>query len=212
MMLSRDLLIANRIKLVVCLLWIAEACFCVAQAQDGDFSAGKEKSKLCQGCHGEDGNSIIPLSPSLAGQLPEYLEKQLHDFQSKKRVDSIMTGISLGITSDLDIKDIAAYFSSHKLKAGYKPDRAGKAIFQNGLPDKDMPACASCHGDNGQGKSDENIALPIIGGQTKSYIAKQLRDLRSGVRHNDPDGIMGSVAKKLSDAEIDAVADYASEM
>jgi len=183
-----------------------------AQEVTGDPTAGKEKSKLCQGCHGQDGNSINPLCPNLAGQRPEYIEKQILDFQSKNRIGSIMTGISQTIITAQDAKDVAAYFASFKPMSSYNVDKIGRTIFREGIPDKGLIACATCHGENGKGKSDENISYPVIGGQTKDYIAKQLTDLRSGYRHNDPDGIMQNIAKKLSDDEIKALADYVSEM
>lgn len=182
----------------------------LVNADEGDAVAGKQKSKFCQGCHGEDGNSINPLCPNLSGQNQSYLEKQIRDFQSGRRVDSIMTGISQGLISDQDAKDIAAYFSSRNPMVGYNGNKLGQNIFREGKPGSKMPACASCHGENGKGRSDDNTTFPIIGGQTKDYIAKQLRDLRSGDRHNDPESMMGNVAKKLSDEEIEALADYVS--
>ncbi len=86
----------------------------------------------------------------------------------------------------------------------------GELLFHEGNPDTGLYACANCHGENGKGKSEINNVFPVIGGQTKDYIVKQLKDLRSGDRHNDPAGMMGNIARKLSDEEIDAVAEYAS--
>jgi cytochrome c553 len=54
--------------------------------------------------------------------------------------------------------------------------------------------------------------FPVIGGQNKDYLLKQLKDLRSGERHNDPAGMMGGIASKLKDAEIDALVEFISEM
>jgi cytochrome c553 len=88
----------------------------------------------------------------------------------------------------------------------------GQNIFREGKPESHMPACASCHGENGKGRTDETNVFPIIGGQTRDYIAKQLRDLRSGTRHNDTDNVMGNVAKELRDEEIEALADYVSNL
>ncbi len=184
----------------------------LADTEPGDAVAGRQKSKFCQGCHGLDGNSINPLCPNLSGQNANYLEKQIHDFQTGKRVDSIMTGISQGLISDQDAKDIAAYFSSRKPMVGYNGSKIGQIIFRDGKPESHMPACASCHGENGKGRADETNVFPIIGGQTRDYIAKQLKDLRSGARHNDPDSMMGNVAQKLTDEEIDALADYVSKL
>ena len=200
------------IKFFVGLLLIVLVNAGMVQAEEGDPVAGKEKSKQCQGCHGEDGNSINPLCPNLAGQHQDYIEKQIRDFQTKNRVDSVMTGMSQSIISDQDAKDVAAYFASRKLMAGYNTDKIGHTIFREGRPEKGVAACITCHGENGKGKSDDSIVFPVIGGQTKDYIAKQLRDLRSGARHNDPDNMMGNIAKQLSDEEINALADYISEL
>ncbi len=199
-------------KSFVILILLALINNCFAEAEQGDPVAGRQKSKFCQGCHGVDGNSVNPLCPNLSGQNANYIEKQIHDFQTEKRTDSIMTGISQGLITDQDAKDIAAYFSSRKPMVGFNGNKIGQNIFREGKPQRQMPACSSCHGDNGKGKADDNNVYPIIGGQTKDYIAKQLKDLRSGVRHNDPDSIMGNVAKKLSDEEIDALADYVSKL
>ena len=203
---------SNGMKFIVCLFLMVFIDTGIAQTEEGDPVVGKEKSKLCQGCHGEDGNSINPLSPNLAGQLPQYIEKQIHDYQTRIRSDSIMTGMSLGVTSDQDAKDIAAYFGSQKLKANFNADKTGRDLFHYGKTEKDLAACASCHGENGKGKLDDNNAIPMIGGQLKDYIARELREMRKGSRHNDPDGMMSNIAKKLSDQEIDAVAEYVSEM
>jgi cytochrome c553 len=185
-----------------------------AQEEEGDPAAGKEKSAVCQGCHGEDGLSVNPMCPNLAGQFPRYIEKQIRDFQSEKRVDPIMSAMAATITEKQDAKDIAAYFSSRKRMTGTAGDKSltakGSMLFHEGNPDTGLYACVNCHGENGKGKSANNNVFPVIGGQTKDYIMKQLRDLRSGDRHNDPAGMMGNIARKLSDEEINALAEYVS--
>lgn len=195
-------------------LLVALCMIGAAAADGGDPIAGKTKSEICQGCHGEDGISVNPMCPNLAGQFTRYLEKQIRDFQREKRVDPIMTGMASGIAETQDAQDIAAYFSSRKRMAG-KPIKSaladkGKEIYLGGNPETGLYACVNCHGENGKGKSATNNVFPVIGGQTKDYIMKQLRDLRSGERHNDPAGMMGNIAKKLSDEEIEAVAEYAT--
>ena len=152
------------------------------------------------------------LCPNLAGQRPDYLEKQILDFQTRNRIGSIMTGVSQSIISIQDAKDIAAYFGNCKPKSSNSADNVGRTIFRDGIPDKGVTACVTCHGENGKGRSDDNATYPVIGGQTKDYIAKQLIDLRSGYRHNDPDGVMRNITKKLTDDEIKSLADYVSEL
>ena len=191
----------------------------VAQAADGDGDpkAGKSKSEMCFGCHGEEGISIAPNFPNLAGQFQKYIERQIHDFQDAKRVDPLMSGMAASITEAQDLKDIAAYFASKKRMTG-KPGgnkdsvAKGKKIFHEGNAETGVYACSNCHGENGYGKDAQNNVFPVISGQTKDYLLKQLNDFRSGERHNDPAGMMGSVAKKMTDAEINAVVEYVTGM
>ena len=68
--------------------------------------------------------------------------------------------------------------------------------------------CKNCHGDNGKGKSAENHLFPVLAGQNKDYLVKQLMDLKEGRRTNDPAGMMADIAKGLSEEEIDNLAEY----
>jgi len=204
---------AEGIRFCVRVLLLAMFAVGAAQAVEGDPVAGKEKSAMCQGCHGEDGMSVNPMCPNLAGQFPKYIEKQILDFQAEKRVDPIMTGMAQSIAEKQDARDMAAYFASRKRMVGTPGNKSlaakGEIIFHEGNPESGLYACANCHGESGKGKSENNNVFPVIGGQTKDYIVKQLKDMRSGERHNDPAGMMGNIAKKMTDEEIDAVAEYA---
>jgi len=179
----------------------------------GDPKAGKAKSELCQGCHGLDGNSVAPEFPNLAGQKAGYIVKQIKDFQRGHRVNDTMTGMAATVTSVGDLKDIAAYFSGQKMNKGGSGKSGlvnkGKKIFTKGTP-SGAYGCINCHGTNGKGKSDHNDVFPVIGGQHKVYLVSQLKAFRKGDRSNDPAGMMGDIAKKLSDKEIDAVTEYLS--
>ncbi len=187
------------------------------QAAVGDPKAGKEKSAMCQGCHGEVGISPAPNFPHLAGQFQQYIERQVLDFQNAKRADPVMAPMAAAVTDPQDLKDIAAYFASQKKMTGAPSSNKdlaekGETIYHQGIVDTGVYACASCHGKDGRGQSPNNSLFPVIGGQTKDYLVKQLNDFRSGDRHNDPAGMMGGIAKKMTDAEIDAVAEYMSGM
>lgn len=181
----------------------------------GDPKAGKEKSAMCQGCHGEVGIAGAPNFPHLAGQYSQYIERQVMDFQNAKRNDQVMAPMAAAVTDPQDLKDIAAYFSSQK-KMGGTPaaNKAlagrGEAIFQKGIADTAVYACAGCHGKDGRGQDANNSLFPVIAGQSKDYLLKQMNDFRSGERHNDPAGMMGAIASKMTDAEIDAVTEYLS--
>ena len=176
---------------------------------------GQQKSGLCQGCHGPDGNSLGPDWPNLAAQHSSYLEKQIKDFKQGKRVDPTMSNMVLDL-SDEDIADIAAYFSSQKLNpsANSNADASalstGRKIYKGGNTYNQVPACAGCHGPNGVGNSPANF--PRIAGQQKSYLIKALKDFQSGNRTNDPNNMMQDIAAKLTAKEIEAVATYVSTL
>jgi len=184
----------------------------------GDAVLGKTKSELCQGCHGVDGMTVNPECPNLAGQKSGYIVKQVVDFQKGNRHNDTMTAMAGLAGSYQDLKDIAAYYSSQKTMQGSrfmmgaptdkKKIAAGKKIFLNGNPRTGLYGCVNCHGKNGKGKSATNQIFPVIGGQTKDYLTKQLKDFRRADRTNDPANMMMDIAKKLSDEEIDFVTEY----
>lgn len=172
----------------------------------GNPDAGKAKSAMCQGCHGEDGNSAAPSFPKLSGQYAAYIQKQIHDFQGNSRSDPIMSGMAAAVTDKQDLLDISAYFASQKQMKGENPvvNEAGRIRFM------DSNGCASCHGVNGKGLSPGNSSAPVIGGQHKDYLIKQLNDFKSGARTNEQSGMMSMIAGFMDDAQIEAAADYIS--
>lgn len=178
----------------------------------GNPAAGKEKSALCQGCHGENGMSAAPTFPHLAGQYAAHIKKQVVDYQARLRRDDMMEGMADAVTDKQDLDDIAAYFASQKMMHSDNPTDSlpGKYLYMNGNPATNQYGCINCHGDNGKGKSPNNPVFPVIGGQYKDYLVKQLNEFRSGKRSNDPAGMMADIAKKMTDAEIDAVSEYLS--
>jgi cytochrome c553 len=168
----------------------------------------------CAACHGADGNSIAPANPKLAGQIPEYLAKQLANFQPGKenkpaeRPSSVMGAFAASLSPD-QMRDVSAYYASQKLIPDRAKDKStielGRKIFRAGIADKAVPACAGCHGPAGAGIP---IQYPHLAGQYAEYIEVQLKAFRSGERANDPNRMMRTTASRLSDAEIKAVADY----
>ena len=168
---------------------------------------------VCAACHGGDGNSAIPVNPSLAGQHPEYTYKQLVNFKAQggkpaERVNPVMGGMVANLSED-DMKNLAAYFAAQKAKP--RPARDGKlvkqgeAIYRGGIAAKGVPACAACHAPNGAGIPAQ---FPRIAGQHAEYTAMQLKAFRGGQRANDPAQMMRGAAAKMSDQEIAAVAEY----
>ncbi len=186
------------------------------RAGDGDPAAGKDKAAMCAGCHGEDGMSIDPTTfPNLAGQYAAYIYKQVLDFQLANRNDDTMSAMAGMVTETQDLMDISAFFASQKMMKGKKGDaklaEKGKKLYMNGNKKLgDYAACVRCHGKNGKGKDKSNALFPVIGGQTRDYLIKQLNDFKSGTRTNDPASMMAMVAKGMSEAEIKEVAEYLS--
>jgi cytochrome c553 len=178
----------------------------------GDAAKGKAVSATCVACHGADGNSVNPDWPKLAGQGEGYLAKQLADFRSDKRNDPTMTAMAKVIASDADVKDLAAYYAGQKAKAGKANDEekvvAGEAIYRGGNLATGVAACAACHGPTGSGNDAANF--PGIAGQHAKYTVTQLKAFKSGKRANDVGKMMQNIAKNMTDAEMDAVAEYIS--
>jgi cytochrome c553 len=169
-------------------------------------SAEQTINNVCAACHGADGNSAITLNPKLAGQHPEYLEKQLTEFKSGKRANAVMSGMAAGL-SEQEIKDIAAYFAAKKLTLGQATKNGagslGEKIYRGGIAATGVPACAACHSPNGAGLPKQ---FPRLSGQHADYTLAQLKTFRTGERANAP--MMMAIAAKMTDAEMAAVADY----
>jgi len=175
---------------------------------DGNAAAGKVRSAACQACHGTDGNSVNPLWPKLAGQSAGYIVKQLSDFKSGKRKDPIMSGMAASLSKQ-DMEDIAAYFSSQKTAAGVATAdpamfKVGERLYRGGDATFGIPACMSCHGPAGHGIPPR---FPHVSGQHAAYTQKQLLAFKNGDRANDG-GIMTRIAFRMSQAQIEAVAQY----
>jgi cytochrome c553 len=178
----------------------------------GNPVAGREKSQLCQGCHGEFGISTEPLIPKLAGQYGNYIAKEVRNYQAGIRSHQIMNAMAATLT-DNDLADVAAYFASQtKMKGnGLTENPLGKEIFLHGNLPRLIFACVNCHGVRGKGLDPKISMYPVIGGQHKDYLRRQLINFREGDRTNSPNGIMNKVAGALTDDEIEALVEYVSE-
>ncbi|MBI5430897.1 MAG: cytochrome c4 [Nitrosomonadales bacterium] len=178
----------------------------------GDTASGQGKSELCQGCHGADGNSIDPLIPKLSGQYDKYIAKQLRNYQAGVRTHQIMNAMAATI-SDEELADIASYFASQPKMKGAgtaTPNEEAKHIFLKGKISKMVVACVNCHGVGGKGLTPNTSMFPVIGGQHKAYLLKQLNDFKKDDRFNSPNAIMNRIVRSLSDAELEALAEYIS--
>lgn len=186
----------------------------------GDPEAGKAKSDLCQGCHGGDGMSVNPECPNLAGQKAGYIVKQVTDFQKGHRNNDTMSPMAGMVENMQDLKDIAVFFSSMNTMTAAKfmtpapSDKKliaqGEKLYAEGNMAEGLYACVNCHGQKGKGKDASNQIFPVIGGQHEAYLRKQLTDFRAAARTNDPAGMMGDIAKRIGDNELDALVAYLS--
>jgi cytochrome c553 len=175
----------------------------------GDAEAGKAKSASCATCHGADGNSVNPEWPKLAGQHEGYLVKQLAYFKDGERVNETMKGMASNL-SEQDREDLAAYFSSQKVKIGVADPTLvefGQKIYRSGNSSSGVAPCMGCHGPNGAGNPAANY--PALRGQNAQYIENQLRGFASGQRHNEnAKKMMQILASRMTEREIRAVASY----
>lgn len=198
----------------------------------GDAKAGATKAAVCGACHGADGNSMAPNFPKLAGQGERYLSKQINDIKAwgaetnpaKKattgRAVPEMSGILANLSAQ-DIADISAFFAAQntqlsgtkkievQVNSGLKVDaiELGSKLYRNGNLSTGVPACTGCHAPDGKGNAA--AGFPRLSGQHPEYIEKQLLSFRAGNRTNDGDtSPMRSIADKMSDAEIKAVANF----
>lgn len=162
----------------------------------------------CGACHGAEGVSIMPIWPNLAGQGSNYLYKQIIDIRDGRRVVPEMTGMVDHFT-DEDARVVAKHFAAKSANLG-QTDKAlvekGRDLYRAGDLAKGIPACSACHLPNGGGNAP--AAFPAVAGQHPDYLIKQLVAFRNGERTNDPNQMMGLIAEKLNDAEMEAVSSY----
>lgn len=179
------------------------------EAPKADPAKGQQTmQQVCVACHGADGNSAAPANPSLAGQQPEYIVKQLTEFKKGVRKNPIMQGMAAPL-SDADMLNVAAYLGAQKAKQqeGTKPDlqALGKKVFMAGNPATGVPACAACHGPKGSGMPAQ---FPRLAGQHAEYVQAQMLAFKKEERANDPNSMMRQIAAKMSEKEIEAVSHY----
>lgn len=193
--------------------WFASTAFGQVSVKGDPAKAKQIVTQVCAACHGTDGNSAIPTNPVLARQHPEYAFKQLTNFKAEagktaERPSPVMTAIVANLSRD-DMANAALYFAGQEAKPQAARNaelvKLGQAIYRGGVAAKGVAACASCHGPNGSGIPAQ---YPRLAGQHAQYTADQLRAFRAGARANDPNRAMRLTALKLTDREIDALAQY----
>lgn len=176
----------------------------------GSIEAGKAKSITCSACHGQEGNSVNPLWPNLAGQGAPYLVAQLQAFKSGDRVNPLMSSQAM-LLSDEDMRNLAVYYESLPAAAAAvaapKTIAKAEAIYRGGKESAEVPACLACHGPTGRGNAA--AGYPALNGQHAAYTAKTLRDYASRERKSvGKTLVMQQIASRLTEDEIVALASY----
>ncbi|WP_209723592.1 cytochrome c [Duganella sp. 1411] len=170
---------------------------------DGDNARGLP---ACVSCHGANGNSTIAVNPKLSAQHQSYIYKQLVNFTTAERNQPVMTTYAKMLT-DEEKHNVAAWLSAQAVKPGAAKNKdtidLGKKIYRGGIAEKNVPACASCHGASGNGIP---VQYPRLAGQHQDYTVAQLGLFKSGARKNSAQ--MTTIAQRMSDDEMKAVADY----
>lgn len=158
------------------------------------------QADTCVACHGPNGNAVIPLNPSLAGQTWRYIYLQLKDFKEGRRKDPQMTPIAADLSRD-DMIALGNWFAAQKrLTNQFKADSAKVAA---GAKIADAVLCPMCHLGGFSGQNE----IPRVAGMNYEYVVKQLQDFKNRRRTNDA-GNMTAVAGTLSDQDIDNLAHY----
>lgn len=183
---------------------------------DGSVKAGATKAAECFACHGPDGNSVSAQFPRLAGQNAVYIAEQLHLFRSGVRQNPVMDPMAKTL-SDQDIDNLAVFFAA-QTPTGLEADpslwKAGRALYVAGDPQRGVPACVACHGPLGRG--NPAAGYPALRAQQSVYVVAQLTSYANGTRYSGPHAttatpnskLMFAVAKRLTPAEMQAVASY----
>ncbi len=182
-------------------------------AQEGDAERGEAASATCVACHQANGGGMNISGgeswPRLAGLNSNYIAKQLHDFKAGDRQNATMVTFA-NMLDDQQIADVAAYYSQLPATPGQGGDNADEALLARGeqLAERGdwnayIVSCKSCHGPGGQGVGE---TFPGIAGQHAGYISAQLNAWKSDTRGNDPQNLMGAIAKRMSEEDIQAVS------
>jgi cytochrome c553 len=203
-----------RLALQTAFLAIAFAAPGWAESKDAPSAADVQaKLDYCKRCHQPSGQGLRAASPipRLAGQQPEYFENQLHAFIEHRRVHSVMENVAHFLSPAMQ-KAIAEHFASLNPKPiGGAPRElvaGGKQIYEEGVPQANIPPCASCHGPEAKG----NGQFPRLAGQLDDYIINKLlnwsNERGQDIANPDTSAIMQPIAHTLTKAQIAAVAAY----
>ena len=163
-----------------------------------------EQVKLCESCHGPNGNSVTAKTPSIAAQPVTFLENQLVYFREELRNAPVMQGVAKGM-KDEDISALARHFSAQK--AEVHGAAADEALAARGKALAAKLHCGECHLPTFQGREQ----MPRLAAQREDYLVDALVGYRDGKR-TGADTTMTEVLYGVSDADIGALAGYMSQL
>jgi cytochrome c553 len=189
-------------------------------AETGGLPERELQTKItyCENCHGVSARGFhgyYPI-PRLAGQQPEYLKNQLEAFVEHRRTNNIMFNVS-HVLSPAMLDALATSFQNLDPKplASAAPKELideGKKIYEEGLPNSDVPPCASCHGPEAKGDGQ----FPRLAGQLSDYVFNKLTNWTKERGQNpanpDTSAIMAPIAHSLNQQQIKAVAAYLNHL
>ncbi|GEM77780.1 c-type cytochrome [Vibrio superstes] len=176
-------------------------------------SYASQNVKVCEACHGADGKGLPNVAPMLAGLNADYLESQLILYSSGARQNALMKPMADQLSDPKVRREAAEYFSTlptftfdqlEQRGASAKMDSPYRKLVYQGDWDRDIPACATCHGSSGMGVEK----FPRLASQHADYTKTQLLAWKNGTRSGDPLNVMSTIAKKLTDEEITHIAEY----
>ena len=175
---------------------------------DAQKAALQKTVETCGTCHGVNGRSVSPTFPNLAAQSAPYIEAQLHAFKDQSRADPDAQAYMWGMASQLNdatINALGSYFAAQPAAPGNPGNPVliaqGKRLFEEGVPARQIPPCATCHGAHAQGMA----TFPRLAGQHAPYLLKQLLVIQSALRTAP---VMHGVVKDLSRDQMQAVVVY----
>jgi cytochrome c553 len=175
------------------------------------------KLSYCKDCHGPSAQGYrgyFPI-PRLAGQQPAYLENQLRAFIERRRTNNIMFNVAHSLSPSMLASLAENFHALNPPPIGGAPRQfvaTGRKIFQDGMPENNIAACAACHGPDATGSGQ----IPRLAGQLYPYVIKELTNWGKERGQNparpDISAVMSPVAHSLNKEQIEAVAAYVSTL
>jgi cytochrome c553 len=185
----------------------------VARADRGGVGAKLIYCKTCHGLSGQGYRGYFPM-PRLAGQQPQYIENQLRAFVERRRTNPIMANVAHALSPSMRsaLAEHFRHLDPGSIGGGPRHSlAAGKRIYDDGIPEDNVPACAACHGTDGRGQNE----IPRLAGQLYEYTVGQLTGWARVRGHGsavDTSAIMAPTAHNMTRSQIEAVAAYVSTL